>query len=364
MQKFTYDNTDVKVIVNYGEPWWFLYEICGVLGIPNMVEMVKRLGEDVKEGTSTGSGGKTKKVFMVNENGLYTILSDSDSAEVKSFRRWLTHECIPNIDMSHTATKTEISAIPMMFENQTVDIIIENDEPLFEVYSTGMALGQVKKNAKGVSYPRKDRIDENLKNADIQPCVRNGHSYITESQLYDFMFEAKTDKCKVFRKWLSTEVLPTIRKTGGYVGNEDMFIQTYLPFVDDNTKTLFRQTLTVIRQQNERIEAMKPKAFFADAVSASETSISVGEMAKLLKQNGYDTGEKRFFSWLRDNGYLGKCGASHNVPTQSSMNRGLFEIKESIVQLPNGKSEPTRKPMVTGKGQIHFITKFCNKESN
>lgn len=105
----------------------------------------------------------------------------------------------------------------MQFEGSNVEIINdENGNPLFEVYSTGMALGQVKKNAVGVCYPRKDRIDENLKNAEITPCVRNGHSYLNESQLYDFMLEARTDKCRKFRKWVTNEVLPSIRKTGNY----------------------------------------------------------------------------------------------------------------------------------------------------
>lgn len=105
----------------------------------------------------------------------------------------------------------------MKFEGNNVNVIWdENGNPLFEVYSTGMALGHVKKNAVGVCYPRKDRIDENLKKAEITPCVRCGHKYINESQLYDFMLEARTDKCREFRKWVTNEVLPSIRKTGNY----------------------------------------------------------------------------------------------------------------------------------------------------
>lgn len=105
----------------------------------------------------------------------------------------------------------------MQFDGNSVEIIQdENGNPLFEVYSTGMALGHVKKNAVGVCYPRKERIDENLKSAEITPCVHNGHKYVDESQLYDFMLEARTDKCRKFRKWVTNEVLPSIRKTGSY----------------------------------------------------------------------------------------------------------------------------------------------------
>lgn len=105
----------------------------------------------------------------------------------------------------------------MKFEDNDVEIIQdENGELLFEIYSTGKALGHIKKNAVGACYPRKERIEENLKNAEITPCVRNGHKYINESQLYDFMLEARTDKCRIFRKWVTNEVLPSIRKIGNY----------------------------------------------------------------------------------------------------------------------------------------------------
>lgn len=104
----------------------------------------------------------------------------------------------------------------MKFENTPIDIQIINGVPMFELYSTGMALGQVKKNGKGTIYPARDRIDKNVENAEIQPCVRNAHKYITESQLYDLMLEARTDKCRAFRKWLTNEVLPELNHNGTY----------------------------------------------------------------------------------------------------------------------------------------------------
>ena len=109
-----------------------------------------------------------------------------------------------------------------IFEGNNVGIIVEDGEPLFEIYSTGMALGQVVTNAKGVRYPNKARIDNNLENAEITPCLRNANSYITESQLYDLMLEMKTDKVKPFRKWVTSEVLPSIRKHGAYMTPETL----------------------------------------------------------------------------------------------------------------------------------------------
>ena len=250
----------------------------------------------------------------------------------------------------------------MKFENTEVEIIDINREPYFEVYSVGMALGQVV-TAKGTIYPNKERINNNLKNAEIQPVLRNAKLYISESQLYDLMLEMKTDKVKPFRKWLVTEVLPSIRKTGGYVNNDDLFINTYLPNADEQTKLMFKSQLSVIKNLNGKIEQDKPKVIFADAVSVSSTSISVADMAKLLKQNGINTGQQRFFEWLRSNGYLiRRKGTDYNAPTQRSMELRLFETKETSITHSDGHITVRKTPKVTGKGQIYFINKF--KEGN
>jgi anti-repressor protein len=111
------------------------------------------------------------------------------------------------------------------------------------------------------------------------------------------------------------------------------------------------------------VKELKPKALFADAVQTSHTSILIGELAKLLKQNGVDTGQRRLFQWMRDNGYLMKSGSSRNMPTQYSMERGLFEIKESTVSNPDGSVRVTKTPKVTGKGQIYFVNKFIKQVS-
>lgn len=228
-----------------------------------------------------------------------------------------------------------------------VNIIEENGEPLFEIYSTGMALGQIKKNAKGMIYPRKERIEENLKNADIQPCVRNGHKYISESQLYDLMLEVKTDRVKPFRKWVTSEVLPTIRKTGGYVSNDDLFINTYLPFADEPTKLLFRTTLTTINQLNAKIERDKPLVEFAEHVSVSEDCITMNEMAKLAQKNGIKIGRNKLFALLRKKKVL----QQNNVPYQRYIGRQpWFQVKESVYDTPH-TTHISLVTMVTVKGQ-------------
>lgn len=153
-------------------------------------------------------------------------------------------------------------------------------------------------------------------------------------------------------------MLPAIRTTGGYVNNDDTFVNTYLPFADEQTKMLFRSTLETVRNLNSKIEQDKPKVLFADAVETAKTSILIGDLAKLIKQNGVDIGQKRLFDWLREKGYLIKNGNSRNMPTQKAMDLKLFEVKERTINNPDGSVKITKTTKVTGKGQQYFINKF------
>ena len=248
----------------------------------------------------------------------------------------------------------------MIFEGNQVEIILnEKEEPLFEIHSTGMALGHIKY-AKGKAYPRKDRIDKDIKNAEISTVVQGGQQYFTEETLYDFMLECKTEKCKPFKKWITHEVLPKIRKTGGYIPtNEDMTDEEIMAKALLVAQKTIKNKNELIESQNKRIEEMKPKEIFADAVSTSTDTILVGKLAKILRQNGINIGQNRLFKWLRDNGYLIKRnGADYNMPTQYSMDLGLFKIKETAITHSDGHVTINKTPKVTGKGQIYFINKF------
>ena len=181
---------------------------------------------------------------------------------------------------------------------------------------------------------------------------------VNESGLYSLVLGSRKPEAKQFKRWITHEVIPTIRKTGGYVNNDDLFVNTYLPNADDTTKALFRSTLETICTQNAKLEEYKPKAIFADAVSASKSSILVGELAKILQQNGVAIGQNRLFAWLRNNGYLCCYGERYNMPTQRSMEMSLFEIKETTINNPDGSIRVSRTVKVTGKGQQYFINKF------
>lgn len=147
--------------------------------------------------------------------------------------------------------------------------------------------------------------------------------------------------------------------TGGYVDNDELFINTYMPTLDGESRAMFKATLSSLRKANEKIEEDKPKVLFAEAVDSSVNSILISDLAKLIKQNGVDVGQNRLYSWMRENGYLIKRrGSDYNSPTQKSMEAGWFEIKERTVTKPDGQIIVTKTPKVTGKGQQYFVNKF------
>ena len=162
---------------------------------------------------------------------------------------------------------------------------------------------------------------------------------------------------KRFKHWVTSEVLPTIRKHGAYMTDEKAFDVVNNK---DGLASLLQQAADQLRQKDIQIEEMKPKAMLADAITASETSILVGEMAKILKKNGVNTGQNRFFKWLRENGYLIKRkGTDYNMPTQKSMNLKLFEIKERTI-VDGNSTRIVKTPKITGNGQQYFINLFLS----
>lgn len=178
---------------------------------------------------------------------------------------------------------------------------------------------------------------------------------ITESGLYAVILRSDKPNAKEFRKWVTSEVLPAIRKNGAYLTDEKAYDITHNP---QSLADLLLQAGEQLKQKELIIKEMKPKALFADAVATADTSILVGDLAKLIKQNGHDIGQKRLFEWLRNHDYLIKSGNSKNMPTQKSMELKLFEVKERTINNPDGSVRITKTTKVTGNGQQYFISKF------
>lgn len=186
------------------------------------------------------------------------------------------------------------------------------------------------------------------------PSGKQKMTTINESGLYALIFGSKLESAKRFKYWVTSEVLPSIRKTGGYDMKQPQGKELLALAVLEAQKTIEEQTV--------QIEEMKPHAILGQAITTANTSILVGDLAKILRQNGVDIGAQRLFGWMRENGYLIKRkGSDWNLPTQKSMDMGLFEIKESVHIDGNGCNKISRTPKVTGKGQQYFINKFLSK---
>lgn len=217
----------------------------------------------------------------------------------------------------------------------------------------------------GYSNPRKtigDHVDDDDKG--VTKCDTLGGSQdltvINESGLYSLILSSKLPTAKAFKRWVTSEVLPAIRKHGLYateelIANPDLAIEAFKALKEE------REARKALEAENKQ---MQPLALFARSVSASHTSILIGELAKLIKQNGVNIGQTRLFEWLRDKGYLMKSGSSRNMPTQRSMEQGLFEIKESSYINSEGVTVVTKTTKVSGKGQVYFVNLFLgeNKE--
>lgn len=238
------------------------------------------------------------------------------------------------------------------FENHEVRSILLSDEPWFVGKDVAKILGY-----KDTSDALKKHVDgEDKLTRRFADSGQSREMYIiNESGLYSLVLSSKLPSAKKFKRWVTSEVLPALRKTGQYQVKE-------LSGQELMAKALI-EAQNVLAAKDKQIEEMKPKALFADAVATSHTSILVGELAKILKQNGIEMGQKRLFAWLREKGYLIKRqGTDYNMPTQKAMDLGLFEIKEGSYVNGSGVNITTKTPKVTGKGQQYFINKFLAKE--
>ena len=229
-----------------------------------------------------------------------------------------------------------------------------NGEPYFVGKDVAEILGY-----KDTSDAMKRHVDNEDK---LTRCFtdsgQNREMYIiNESGLYSLILSSKLPKAKEFKRWVTSEVLPSIRKHGAYAVDEllndpEFAIKTFTALKEERERS---------KRLSEQIEADKPKVIFADSVSAAKSSILIGDLAKLLKQNGVNIGQNRLFEWLRQNGYLIKDGTSKNMPTQRAADMKLFEVKVRTVNNPDGSIRETKTTVVTGKGQVYFVNKFLGR---
>lgn len=254
---------------------------------------------------------------------------------------------------------------PLEFEGNKVRALADGDEVMFVASDIAKILGY--RDAANLARNLDD--DERGIREVSTPSGTQNMTVITESGLYRSILNRETAYVKEpeaqafvkrFQRWVTHEVLPQIRKTGGYIPttdvDDDMTILAKAVMIGQRT---MEEQKRRIAEQSEHIKALEPKARFADAVAASDGTCLIGELAKMLRQNGLNIGQNRLFEILRQDGYLGKTGSNRNVPTQKAMDLGLFRIKETAITHSDGHVTINRTAKVTGKGQTYFISRYC-----
>lgn len=241
----------------------------------------------------------------------------------------------------------------MIFEGRQVEVFEFDGKVLFNPKHVAECLEIADVNSSTRKFNEKQIVK--LNNSDmhdmhIRKLNNAGENFLTESGVYKLIFKSHKPDAEKFQDWVTDEVLPAIRKTGSY---------NQAPHGKELLALAVLEAQETIENQERQIKELIPKAVFADSVAASTTTILIGELAKILKQNGVATGQNRLFEWMRQNGYLiNRKGTDYSMPTQRSMEMGLFEIKETSVSHSDGHITVSKTPKVTGKGQIYFINKL------
>ncbi len=311
LQIFNFDGNEVRTLTIDNEPYFIGKDVCKAFGDSNHNRSIGRVDDiDKRVEEITDSMGRKQKALFVNESGLYSLL---------------------------------FAMQPQKAHHDGV-----SDEYPIEI---------------------QERIDKLHRfkrwvTAEVLPAIRKHGAYLTDKKAYEITHNPNSladlliriDKLHRFKRWVTAEVLPAIRKHGAYLTDKKAYEITHNP---NSLADLLIQAGEQLRKKDLVIQEMQPKALFADAVATSKTSILIGELAKILKQNGINTGQRRLFEQLRNDGYLIKrAGTDYNMPTQKAMEQGLFEIKETVVTHADGHVAINKTPKVTGKGQQFFIKDY------
>lgn len=257
-------------------------------------------------------------------------------------------------NVANSPTSDNSSVVTFSFESQDLRVITLNGDPWFVAKDICNSLGVDTRNL------RRDLDEEEIQTLNLRGSGRDS-LIINESGLYSLILRSRKPEAKRFKKWVTSEVLPSIRKHGGYMTPEKVEEVLSDPDTIIKLATNLKEERAKRIEAEQRIEQDRPKVVFAESIETAETTILIGELAKLIQQSTqYKIGQNRLFDYLRQNGYLHKGGSSRNMPTQRSMDLGLFEIKETAISRSNG-THIAKTTKVTGKGQLYFVKKFCDK---
>lgn len=249
-----------------------------------------------------------------------------------------------------------------IFENEEfgkVRTVIKDGEPWLVGKDVAVILGYAKpENAIAAHVDSEDKTTTLIQGSGSN--YKSKTTIINESGFYSLVLSSKMPRAKEFKRWVTATILPTLRRTGGYVSNEEMFIENYLPFLDEPYRNLFRLQMTIIGKLNERIRHDQPLVEFANQVAGTENLIDMNAMAKLARAENIPVGRNKLYGWLKGKGVL----MANNLPYQSFIDRGYFAVKESVFETPT-MTKTYQQTFVTGKGQhfvINLLKKYYGKE--
>lgn len=364
----TFENPEfgrVRATLHNGDAWFVGKDVAEILGYSKHRDAIRKYVEERHRTDKLpirDDLGRTQRPICVNEFGAWSLIEHSGFHKADRFKHWITSGILPKVYRSSETdavvnavekVKTENAKSAMqIFENSEfgkVRVVDVDGEPWFIANEVARALGYT-----NPSKATNDHCKHSEMWWDNDSLGRpQRFKIIPESDLYRLAAKSKLPGADRFESWVFDEVIPSIRKHGGYIAGQN----------EMSDMELLSRALLLVKNQlddrNRQIEEMQPKVIFADAVETSSTSVLIGDFAKLLKQNGIDIGQTRLFEWLRNNGYLMRVkGERRNMPTQRSMEMKLFEIKESVIEHKDGHLTIIRTPKVTGKGQIYFANKF------
>lgn len=249
-----------------------------------------------------------------------------------------------------------------IFENEKfgkVRTVIKDGEPWLVGKDVAVILGYAKpENAIAAHVDSEDKTTTLIQGTGSN--YKSKTTIINESGLYSLVLSSKMPRAKEFRRWVTATILPTLRRTGGYVANEEMFIENYLPFLEEPYRNLFRLQMTAINKLNERIRHDQPLVAFANQVAGTENLIDMNAMAKLARAENIPVGRNKLYGWLKGKGVL----MANNLPYQAFIDRGYFSVKESVFETPT-MTKTYQQTFITGKGQhyvINLLKKYYGKE--
>lgn len=334
----------VRTIEENGKVMFVASDVAKALGYSRPADAITAHCKGaVKHRLPTNGGMQDLKV--ITESDMYYLVANSKLPAAEKFKSWI-------FDKISTMNKVITIANIRGYISVNGTVMLNAED-----VARGWGFTQFKN---GVEYVRWDRVNNYLSEFGFSPQVGKDN-FLPENMVYRLGFKASNETAQKFQSLLADEVLPAIRKHGAYVTPQT--VEQLLAEPDTMIKILMdlKEERAARLKAEQTIVENRPKVIFAEAVESSDTSILVGELAKLIKQNGVEIGEKRLFTWLRDNGYLmsRKC-SDWNMPTQKSMELGLFEINERNAFNPDGSVRITKTPRVTGKGQTYFINKFLS----